>query len=116
MPLPHRLQEYLVQFLRILDRSRLPIEELEHEAVGAVQRHEGAAPLAAHDEALHHELADGLPDGGAAHVELGGQFVFTQQLAADGVDPVFDALPEYPRDLVVERERLRVVNHERTLS
>jgi hypothetical protein len=32
----------------------------------------GAAPLAAHDEAFHHELADGLPYGGAAHLELGG--------------------------------------------
>ena len=102
--------------LRLVDQvAERPAEALLQD-VRVPRFHVGAAPLPAHDEALHHELADGLPDGRAAYLEFGGQFVFAQQLAANGIDPVLDALPEDPRDLVVKRERLRVVNHLRTLS
>ncbi len=73
--------------------------------------HEGAAPLPPHDPALHHEFADGLPNRGAAYLEFGGQLVFGKQPAADGIDSVVDSLPENARYLVVERERLRIIDH-----
>jgi hypothetical protein len=45
----------------------------------------------------------------------GGQLVFRKQPAADGIDAVFDSLPENTRYLVVQRERLRIVDHRNTL-
>ncbi len=75
----------------------------------------GPAALAAHDKALHYEFAHGLANRRAANLEFRGKFVLGQQLAADGIDPVLDALPEDTRDLVVQREGLRVVNHQQTL-
>src|SRR6185437_12361037 len=102
--------------LRLVDQVPERAAEALLQDARVARLHEGAPALPAHDQLFHHQLAHGLPDGRAAHLELGGQLVLGQELAADGVDAVLDALPEDARDLVVERERLRVVNHQRTLS
>jgi hypothetical protein len=77
--------------------------------------HESAAALPAHDAPFHHQLADGLPNRGPAYLEFGGQLVFGKQPAANGIDSVFDSLPENTRYLVVQRKRLRIVDHRITL-
>jgi len=65
----------------------------------------GAAALPSDDESGVDELADGLPDGRAADRELRGELVLRGEPGSRRIDGVRDSLPEYARDLVVERER-----------
>ena len=72
----------------LLSLARHDVEKVEHEARLPVRRHERAAPLVAHDDALGDELVDRLAQRAYGNLEvarelgLGGQRLARRPLAA----------------------------------